>query len=166
MKKLLLIFTVFLLVFGIAGGLQALPIITGDGPVVTAPLWIGTEANVSNYDYTTVNDIIENWNDAYVPPASAFDTLTDNSYDYASGPNMTWTGNYQYLTVKYATNIDLFYVDGLTSYDWAGSRIGARQGFSHARLWNHTSVPEPAGMFLLGTGLIGLAALGRRKFRK
>lgn len=53
------------------------------------------------------------------------------------------------------------YAGGLTGISGLSS-----QGLSHITYFGGPSVPEPQTMLLLGTGLIGLAAFGRKKFRK
>jgi len=71
-------------------------------------------------------------------------------------------------------SLDLNGDGSLESYSWNGMDTIFLDGFwddkgaiSHVSLYGTgQSVPEPATMLLLGTGLIGLAGIGRKKFFK
>ena len=93
-----------------------------------------------------------------VPP------LFDDGYkiDVANGgkSGSLSVGGYEYITLKWDGVFGLWDVRGLETFDFSG----LNWGLSHYTRWNH--VPEPATMFLLGTGLIVLAGFGRKKFLK
>ena len=67
-----------------------------------------------------------------------------------------------------------FYFYNLTALGWNGMETISIENFwtsqgaiSHVSLYGtSTPVPEPATMLLLGSGLVGLATFGRRKFKK
>jgi len=92
---------------------------------------------------------------------------------YEGGPFITDA----FLLVKDGNHSPAWYLFDLTgictSLDWNGTEQLVLSGFwpdqgaiSHVTLYGGESVPEPATMFLLGTGLIGLALFGRQRFKK
>ena len=91
--------------------------------------------------------------------------------EYTGGPIATDV----YLLVKDGANDPFWYLFDLTSsgLNWDGTEALILSGFwpnggaiSHVTLYGNVApVPEPATMLLLGTGLIGLASVGRKKLK-
>ncbi len=173
MKKILLISTIFLFLFGMVSGAQAL-IFVGqfdkgltpypDDPSYDPDLsdltseYIDTETNLQ-----VLIDLYNQGGGIDAPPPiipdieSPFVGPEDLPDDWV-GP--LDTSGYLYVSLKYGNMVDLYYLNlGETTIDYPDN-------LSHYRLWNATSVPEPSTVLLLGLGLVGLAGIGRKRMKR
>lgn len=95
-----------------------------------------------------------------------WDGWNGNWIEYANG--ITQPVSWEYAVLKYGQDPNHYAIldspdDDLLDSSYFSNDSGE---LSHITYFGTTPVPEPATMLLFGSGLIGLAAVGRKRFRK
>ena len=184
MKKFIGVFVFLLVGVFLCGTAMALPIVTLGVDGNTTPLFVGSVLSSENGtggindDPETVQAIIDEWNITYsfqLPDLYEVGVDDPKLVPYLENEDVgNWDvraisidldDTFDYLSFKYAENVDLWYVAGFVGrYTFPSIDSTFSNDLSHYR--EYAPVPEPATFGLLGIGLIGLSTISRKRVFK
>jgi len=175
LKKILAIFCATLFVLGVAGAAMAIPYTDfyDAGNYYMDPR--GTNSSVS-----WTFDITPEFNPEIQDVTSAFVTLglSDDSWDWFERAVLdVGTNKFRWEVDTGDVSFSITSLITLSDYGTVDANLRSRRGdfyFNTATLFaegtdpipNTAHAAEPAAMFMFGSGLIGVAFLGRKKFGK
>ena len=113
--------------------------------------WISTPLGVHAYDLVgtgfgpqdtpaTLNPLIEEYNADHGPLQLITEPFEVELFPDSESPSgiIAWDGEYDYLSLKYGTQFDLYHIEGENSLDY-----DLDKDLSHYRFWGSLKLPPP-----------------------
>lgn len=192
MRRYLILTVAIFGILALAGHAQAL-VITPSSGVLDTSRWEGDESSQALINaiifpimagFGTVEELYKQ--DVAGAESGDLASSYDTTFIGTGGATIEYVtgdivGDPAFLLVKDGSATPNWYLFYLTALGWNGTDTLELSGFfpgpgnegggaiSHVALYGgtgETTIPEPGTMMLLGSGLIGLAGWGRKKFRK